>query len=554
MFRWVDYYSRLLKANRILASSLLSARCNAWAVLVAIVIVNFHWPSASAQPSQPPAPLQTKPFAQPTAKPETVPPGAKSESDALEAFNRGDYTLSRRLLEQQAKREPTNFVPRYNLACCCAKMGDTDACITWLLDAIEKGFCDAYILQRDDAFDAVRRDERFKAIISGWQDILIARRDANLEQAKLLFKEGSYEAWLDTDLRLAYWSAFEKTAFVQAREEVTRMARFADTHVFGPASASKSPTSATSSTSPATPPPVPRARADDAWVVVVLPSRKDYMRWAVRTYGADVILGGTSSIGGAYEHDAKRLVSMDLGPTLRHEFFHVLHWRDNTQRGQLHPIWIQEGLCSLMEDYDLDETGSPSPAPSWRTNISKRLEALRRLMPVRTLVTLPPLKFSGQRPLANYAAARSLFMFLEDQGKLTQWYQHYVDHYEQDRSGLTSLLEVVGGNADELDSKFRTWLRALPAVRETLKLGDPSLGVEVEAGHGEGPVVTAVQRANKGGLRKGDIITGINGRACRDVAELVRILTSMRVGDIAEVEYRRVRILGTATITLSARK
>jgi len=80
------------------------------------------------------------------------------------------------------------------------------------------------------------------------------------------------------------------------------------------------------------------------------------------------------------------------------------------------------------------------------------------------------------------------------------------------------------------------------------------LGVEVEAGHGEGPVVTAVQRANKGGLRKGDIITGINGRACRDVAELVRILTSMRVGDIAEVEYRRVRILGTATITLSARK
>lgn len=524
-----------------------------WVMLVAGMVAVCVCP-AFAQGTGEPGPT-------PGERPAVSRPAGTLAERALEAFRRGEYKLSRELLEKQAVLEPENFVPRYNLACCHAKMNDKDAAIKWLAEAIEKGFCDGYLLRRDEAFDGLANDARFKAIIASWQEVLAAQRDANLAQVKLLFKDGPYTEFTDETLRLVYWSAFDARSGEQARGEVARVAAFGQRHVFG---GGDEPRGAGGMGKPSgdgaelavsarqTLPPL--AKVDDAWVVVVLPTRKDYVRWATRTYGIEVVNGMGSSIGGAYEHDAKRLVSMDLGSTLRHEFFHVLHWRDNTQRGQSHPIWIQEGLSSLMEDYNIAADGECTPAPSWRTNIAKRLEALRRLMTIDKLVAMPPHRFSGQRPLANYAMARSLLMFIDSRGKLKEWYAHYTDHYEQDRTGLASLTAVLGIEAASIDNEFRAWLKETPAVRESLRRGDPSLGIEVEAGAGEGPVVSEVARSNKSGLRRGDIITGVAGRATRDVAELVRVLTSLEVGEKVEVEYRRSRLVGLVDVTLTARK
>src|SRR5690606_4633408 len=83
----------------------------------------------------------------------------------------------------------------------------------------------------------------------------------------------------------------------------------------------------------------------DPWVIVFLPMPRDYARWAMGKFGP-----GWRQVGGSYSDDEKMLVTQDLGGTLRHEFWHVLHWRDQRRRGQLHPIWIMEGLCSLVED------------------------------------------------------------------------------------------------------------------------------------------------------------------------------------------------------------
>ena len=468
------------------------------------------------------------------------PPSKAGDEDALDAFKRGDYAAAERLLLAQVEREPENFVPLFNLACCRSQARDADGAIDYLKRAVEKGFCDIHHLRRDPTLDPIRDDPRFGAILSAWPEVLEARREANRRQAAIVFDDKAYVASSDEALRLEYRSAFDVRSFDQARGEVTRVARFAHEQVL------------TGVLDPA-------AIAEDAWVSVILPTKADFGRWLVSTYGPDVMNVSNSSIGGAYEPDAKRLVSMDLGATLRHEFFHVLHFRDTIRRGQAHPPWIQEGLSSLVEDVVV-EGDAIRPVPSWRTNMAKRMERRRLLMPIASLAKLPPLKFSGQRPLANYAQARAIFLRLHQLGKLGEWYAHYVAHHDHDPSGVASLEAVLGKPIAEIDVDHRAWLRELAAVPESIPQGGASLGVEIEGGAGDGPVITLVERGRRRGegaaglLTPGDVITAIDGQPTRDIAELVRVLGAMRVGDRVTVEYRRGRRIGTAQVVLTPRR
>jgi hypothetical protein len=467
-------------------------------------------------------------------------PSRATDRDPLEAFKRGDYAKAERLLLEQLAKEPENFVPLYNLACCRSQAKDPDGAIDYLKRAIEKGFCDIHHLRRDPTLDPIRDDARFKAIVAAWPEVLDARRVANRRQAEILFDDKAYVAVSDDALRLEYRSAFDPRSFEQARGEVARVAKFAHDQVLAGVLDEAS-------------------IAEDAWVTVILPTKVDFGRWTVSTYGPSALETGNSSIGGAYEHDAKRLVSMDLGATLRHEFFHVLHFRDATRRGQAHPPWIQEGLSSLVEDVEADGD-SIRPVASWRTNMAKRMERRRLLMPIASLAKLPAIKFSGQRPLANYAQARAIFLRLHELGKLGEWYAHYVSHHERDPSGVASLEAVLGKPIAEIDVDHRAWLRDLPAVPESIPTGGASLGVEIEGGAGDGPVITLVEKGRRRGegasglLMPGDVITAIDGKPTRDIAELVRVLGAMRVGDDVKVEYRRGRRAGAADVVLTPKR
>jgi len=451
---------------------------------------------------------------------------------ALQAFAGGDLAQAESLLREQLALQPTNFVAYYNLACVRAAAGDKPGACGLLAQSIEHGFSDLRQLRRDPSLAPIRGERRFQELVSGWPSVLQARRDANLESARSLFRK-DYSTALDEPLRLAFLSAFDAKAFEAARAEVSKLGTWADQHVIlGLSDADE--------------------LAQDAWVVVVLPRHEDFMRWVRSVYGAAAVQT-TSLIAGSYEHDGKRLVAMDLGSTLRHEFFHVLHWRSCTRLGQLHPIWIQEGLCSLVEDYDTGGDGSLQPAPSWRTNTAKRLEKLGHLLPIEQLAALPPNRFSGSRPLANYAQARAVFLFIWQRGKLADWYSTYTRGFHEDPSGVKALEGVFEMPIEQLNAQYKAWLRMLPAVPEEILPGMASLGVEIDAGRGEGPVVFKVFGRKKDGLRTGDIVTSIDSKATRDIAELVRVLSQYQPGDTVEVAYRRGRLYGSANVTLVER-
>jgi C-terminal processing protease CtpA/Prc len=213
-----------------------------------------------------------------------------------------------------------------------------------------------------------------------------------------------------------------------------------------------------------------------------------------------------------------------------------------------------EGLCSLVEDYDTDDDGNLQPTTSWRTNTVKRLEKVSKLTPIETLAKMPPQTFSGNRPLANYAQARTFFLYLYQKGKLKAWYSAYVEGYREDPTGVKAIELVLGRTIRDVNKDYRAWVRTLAEVPEQISTGMASLGIQIDAGDGEGPVVAAIdRRPGRPDLKVGDIITTIDNRPTRDNAELVRVLSSFKPGDTVEVGYRRGKNYGTTNITLIAR-
>lgn len=503
--------------------------------------------SARAQPSPTPpiAPSQTvepMPAHDPQAEKQAEEPEQSLEQRAIDAFVRKDYEQAERLLRQQIGQNLGGFVPHYNLACLLATTGRLDAAAESLLRAVELGYSDVRQLRRDTTIAPLREHATFRALVAKWPEILERRRDTDIRLTRELIG-GRLTESRDDELRLVYLSAFDEAVTAHARGELRALAAWARGVL---------------------PVPDPAEAPLDPWIVIVMPNRAGFARWSAASYGP-AALNQFYAIGGAYMHDDKRLVSMDLGATLRHEFLHVLHWRHMDVTGQRHPVWVQEGLCSLVEDFDTikepNGTTRLEPSESWRTNIAKRRERNGSLLPIEVLTKMPRERFTGYRPLANYAIARTFFLFLWREKKLPEWYAQYTKSYDQDPSGVAALESVFREPAKEIDKRFRQFVRELPEAAEEITRGMASLGVEVEAGDGDGVRVTgvtapsgarspAVRRGVDGELRPGDVLRAINGRPTRDMAELVRVLGAYRPGDTVEVEYRRGRKIESSKFQL----
>lgn len=464
---------------------------------------------------------------------------SRLQARAVAAFSAGDIDAARSLLEQQLELEPGNPLALYNLACVQCVGGDRDAALATLQRAIEHGFVDFEQMRRDPNLVDLHETDLFQQVLANRTPILDAAGNLRFEEAKKKYGP-RYVYERDEDLKLSFACAYDEQTLAQAREELRRIADWALSEVF---------------TDLRDPP----MREVDPWVLVVLPSERDFRRWAIMRYGPAAVTSDFHRIGGSYSHDAKELVAMDLGGTLRHEFLHVLHWRSNMRQAQGHPVWIQEGLCSLVEDYDM-KGGRLVPAPSWRTNMVKRLERSRRLMPIADLARVDRETFNNERPLAHYGLARAVFLYLYQRGVLGDWYAHYTAHFAEDPTGIEAIEFVLGMSIDEVQDDFRRWVALLdeaPEARSDGTIGglDVSLGVQVDPGKGEGPIVTGVSReARAGGLRVRDVITAIEGRPVRDMNDFVRILADYRAGQTVRVRVHRRRAHMELEVRVVARR
>ncbi len=461
-----------------------------------------------------------------------------AEQAFIAAFKAQDYAAAEDALLQWLGVDAQNFVPWYNMACVLSLQGKVPEAERMLTKAVTIGFADRRMLENDPHLNALRSTETYQAIVEGWDRIIKAQVESQLAAAKAKYTvEAGYVVERDEQTRLAFVSAFDARRMKQARSEIARLDRWWSTLVlpqderwrFG------------------------ERKAEQVWVMLLLPNAADFREWAQGKYGS-----AWERIGGEYSHDQKRLISKDLGSTLRHEYWHVLHWRHMEALGQRHPAWIMEGLCSLVEDVDNGIDGGMLALPSWRTNQAKRLSRLGRLMPLDVFFELEQSRFVRTRPLAQYAQGRALFMFLHERGKLKQWYTTYVKNYQEDRTGRLAFELTFENDLKAVQRDLAMWLKNLPEVAETVRSGMAVLPVELETGSGWTGgglrIISFPYERQAGGLKFGDVVTAINGQDLSDFYDYARILDALRPGQEVELAYERRGEHATTSLKLATQR
>jgi hypothetical protein len=225
--------------------------------------------------------------------------------------------------------------------------------------------------------------------------------------------------------------------------------------------------------------------------------------------------------------------------------------------GQVHALWVQEGMAAMFEDMaedapaDADAIVRSAFAPSWRTNMVKRMARRGGIVDLSELVSMPTDRFMGSRRSAHYAEARALMMFLAEREVLDEWYRAYIEQFATDPTGATALCAALAKpDLDSVQQDFEAWLDALPEVSE---LGSPrgaTLGVVLDEGKGDGPVVGEIVAGRVAGppgadgeerLRYRDVMLAVEGVPTPTLDDLYRVLGHFRPGDAVEVLVRRGR-------------
>lgn len=453
----------------------------------------------------------------------------------FDAYAQRDYQRAETVIREQITREPLRPVHRFNLAGNHAAKKDYDAAIGALRDAIDRGYLDFHQLRRSHYFKPLHDDPRFQQILADIPRYLDDHRRASVSRVLDQFSHAEYTIETDDSLKLVYVSARTPEETALARREVGRVAAWAAQNVFPGVND-------------------PDNLELDPWEIVVLPSDEDFREWASDAYGPGWI-NDARAVGGKYDSDHYWLVAVDIGVAIRHEFMHLLHRRIRVHvNKQDHAEWIEEGLASLVESYSPTADGI-TLVPSVRTNTTARAAREGALPSIQDMLGPPGRPDKGLPALDNYAAWRSVFLYIHGRGELRKFYFNYVKNLRQDPHGLEVLKAVLEVDFDQLNADFSRWARALPIVPEWNVRNDSyvSLGLHVNPAPGHGPTVELVpagSSASHAGLRRGDVILTVDGMLTSDVNELLYALSTHGPGDTVEVGFRRAGTHRTANVVL----
>ncbi len=206
-----------------------------------------------------------------------------------------------------------------------------------------------------------------------------------------------------------------------------------------------------------------KSKPDAPIVVLLFENEVSYRRHSERLFAQKQV-----SIYGYYKPSTRTLtINLATGAgTLVHELTHALVDFDFPRI----PLWLNEGLGSLHEQSRFvtnndDESLRIEGLVNWRLPILLTAIDEGQLESIHELVQSG--RFRGTDESLNYAYARSLCMFLQYQGKLTQLYATLRGRIEQDTSGAATLQELFPDQSwQDIDRQFRDWVSQL-VVRDT---------------------------------------------------------------------------------------
>ena len=245
-------------------------------------------------------------------------------------------------------------------------------------------------------------------------------------------------------------------------------------------------------------------------------------------------------IKGMYLHRERRLVARDTGQSLQHEFVHLAHYAHMDRLGQRHPMWVQEGLASLYEDYELKADGRIEFHPNIRFNLARKQVTSNTARAWKDLVSLSSESFMDDAERL-YPQTRAMFEFFARERKLEDFYRALCDTFAADPDGSSAIERAFGEPLSKVEARWRKWMIERGAVDDSVTRGDASLGFTADEAVDGVKVRSFVARsaAKAAGIRVNDVILSIDGVPVRNRDELMLAVARLALGRAIEVRYRR---------------
>ena len=466
-----------------------------------------------------------------------VPAGAQTvkpsrvalERQIITAFGREDVRRALLLIERYLVHWPDDGDMIYNSACGHALNGDRELAADRLLEAVRKGFRDFDHMESDEDLRSMRDHDVFLAILEARDRIRENSERATpapeggtepIETPSALVSRSGRGSEEYADWKALHGDRYEfedvesqrlhvaSTLPEEARREMMAMLRrqggFMSRQLFG--------------------------SVQPDWVFLLVPSRSD-----ARTFDLD------ERTAGWYEHSRRMLTTADIGASLRHEFVHVLHWGHMDRLRQQHPMWIQEGLASLFEEYEFAADGETIRfKPNERHNVVYDMVRNGETPTWRKLFAMNTTRFM-RAASRLYPMTRSIFEYIADRGELGSWYRNLTMSWERDPTGIMATERTFGAPIEQIEEDWSRWVRSRGRKDDSIGRGDASIGIMAE-NDVDGCRVTVVHEgsgASEAGIAVGDVIVRIGPRSVRSTRELMLEIARRRTGEIVVIRVRR---------------
>jgi len=157
---------------------------------------------------------------------------------------------------------------------------------------------------------------------------------------------------------------------------------------------------------------------------------------------------------GFYSSD-KKLMVMNIGRgggTLIHELVHPFMEANFPDC----PSWFNEGLGSLYEQAAY-RGGHIVGLTNWRLAGLQRAIRAGKLPSAKVLTATTTRQFYQDKLGTNYAHARYLMYYLQEQGKLHGFYHRFVRDHAEDPTGYDTLRAVLGAEGKDMAAFQRKW-------------------------------------------------------------------------------------------------
>jgi len=349
-----------------------------------------------------------------------VSPDDGLESRIFDRLRAHDNHAAAELIEQHIQLHPADPVMLYNAACVQCRLGALDRSATYFIKAVKSGFGDISYARRDPDLRALRGHPVFRAIVDARAaaDEMLARR--RMEVWRRQFGDTGYRYEVDTARRLIFISSLDDTRHADMRGMLERLTDHLEQTLFS---------------------------GTRNHVLVIIPNRQDAAGLLRRKH-----------VTGLYNHRRRELVTLGHPRAVRHELAHAIHHGHMDAVGQDHPLWIQEGLASLYENYEILDDGTVRFLRNDRSEQLQTLAANEWLMTWAELVALQPAAMR-EEAFRVYPQLRSVMRFIADEGHLESWYRSYVEGFDTDPTGVTALELAFGQPIELVEAAWRRWLR-----------------------------------------------------------------------------------------------